>query len=251
MKNDGHCKKARAARSGNVFAWLLAAGLCLVGSVPAQALVVTVDLGWGWNSTSDTDLGQFALQEGSIVQIVMFNSATASQPGDTAAGNFDIFGDYVGDGLVGAPYTDSDPDHIPDPLSDGNTIYDPNSAPDGHLIAYTTEIGPAVGDNANGYDWYNLVAQFQVLGTYDSLYIRVFGTSSFPGNGTAFASYWGISTVQSNGGVIGTWYVMYDDVTATNHVNYFEVIPEPGTLALFALGGWGLWLGRRRRAARG
>ena len=73
MKKNGHLKMARATRGGNVFAWLLAAGLCLVGAVPAQALVVTVDLGWGWNSTSDTDLWQFALQEGSIVQIVMFN----------------------------------------------------------------------------------------------------------------------------------------------------------------------------------
>ena len=246
MKKNGHLKMARATRSGNVFAWLLVAGLCLVGAVPAQALVVTVDLGWGWNSTSDTDLGQFALQEGSIVQIVMFNSATAGQPGTEADDNFIIMGDYPGDDLAGEPYAGTEPDHLP---TDG-TIYNPETAPDGHVIAYTTQIGAATGDNANGYDWYNLVAQFQILGTYDSLYIRVFGMTEYP-DGTALASYWGISTVQSNGGVIGTWYVMYDDVTATNHVNYFEVIPEPGTLALFALGGWGLWVGRRRRAARG
>lgn len=248
MDKTSHRGTGGSRRNKNVFACFLLAGLFL-GAVPAQALVVTVDLGWGWNATSDTDLGQYALQEGSIVQIVLFNSATAAQPGTDAAGNFDIFGEYIGDPVPAEPY--DDPGQYPDPLTDGNTIFDPNSAPAGHVIAYTTEIGSAIVDgNANGNDWYNIYAQFQILGTYDSLYIRVFGTSSFPGNGTVMATYWGISTVQSNGGIIGSWYALYDDVTATNHVNYFEVIPEPGSLALFVLGGFGLWAGVRRRTKR-
>ena len=244
MDKTEHFGSKPAWRGGSVLAWGLLAWLCLA-TVPAQALVVTVDLGWGWNSTSDTDLGQYALQEGSIVQIVLFNSGVSPQPGVDVDDNFDIFGDYTGTPVAGEPYAGNEPDNVP---TEG-TIFDPGTAPDGHVIAYTTQIGPAIGGNANNVNWYNIYAQFQVLGTYDSLYIRVFGADNFP-NGEVMASYWGISTVQSNGGVIGTWYVMYDDVTATNHVNYFEVIPEPGSLALFALGGAGLWAGSRRRPKR-
>lgn len=215
-------------------------------AVPAQALVVTVDLGWGYYGNQNTDLGQYALQEGSIVQVIMFNSGTAAQPGIDANDNFTYFGDYTGAGIPGEPYyPGADPSHVPTET----TIYDPNSAPAGHLIAYTTTIGPSTGGNANGYNWYNIYAQFQVLGTYDSLYIRVFGATEWQ-NGNTVASYWGISSVQSNGGVIGTWYVLYDDVTASNHVNYFEVIPEPGTLSLLALGGAGLCFVQRRRKNR-
>ncbi len=237
---------ARMSRGGIFLAagWML--GLCLL-AVPARAMVVTVDLGWGWNANSDTDLGQYALQEGSIVQVIMFNSATAGQPGTEASDNFPAvsYGYNYGAGVSAEPYPGTEPDHV----STDNNIYNPNLTPAGHVIAYTTEIGSAINPNANGYDWYNIYAQFTILGTYDSLYIRVFGATEFP-TMEVVASYWGISTVQSNGGVIGTWYVMYDDVTATNHVSYFEVIPEPGSMALFVLGGAALWTGRRRRSKR-
>ena len=244
MEKTEHFKMAKASRGGIALAAWIMLGLCLL-PLPAQAMVVIVDLGWGWNSAADTDLGNYALQEGSIVQVIMFNSADVDnqnfQSGE-AYDNFTIFGGYAGTGIAGEPYAGTEPDHVPT----DNTVYNPYSVPEGHEIVYSTEIGNEIGGNVNNVNWYNIYESFTVAGSYDSLYIRVFGTTEFS-DGSAGSSYWGISTVQSNGVVFGTWYATYADVTASNHVNYFEVIPEPGTLTLLMLGGAGLWAKCRRR----
>lgn len=244
-----HLKKVRAARGLAILAGAL--GLLCLCAAPAAAMTVILDIGWGWTGNSDmteSDLiANYALQEGSIVQVIMYNSAdypsTSFQAGDPAA-NFDPFGTYGGADIPGQPNV-APWDQAPDTTD----VYDPESAPDGHVIAYTTEIGTPVGGNANGHDWYNIYASFQILGTYDSMYVRVFGMTEFP-DGTVGASYWGISSVLVSGAVLQTWFATFDDVTATNHVNYFEVIPEPGTLSLLAAGGFGLWAARRRRLKR-
>lgn len=249
MQKPGQSKGYTASRRR--CAWALAAGLLGLFCVPAPAMTVILDIGWGYNATADmteTDLiADYALQEGSIVQVIMYNSAeypsTSFQAGDPAA-NFDPFGTYGGADIPGQPNV-APWDQAPDTTD----VYDPESAPDGHVIAYTTEIGTPVGGNANGHDWYNIYASFQILGTYDSMYVRVFGMTEFP-DGTVGASYWGISSVLVSGAVLQTWFATFDDVTATNHVNYFEVIPEPGTLSLLAAGGIGLWAARRRRPKR-
>lgn len=244
-----HLKKVRAARGLAILAGAIG-WLCL-WATPAAAMTVILDIGWGWTGNSDmteSDLiANYALQEGAIVQVIMYNSAdypsTSFQAGDPAA-NFDPFGTYGGADIPGQPNV-APWDQAPDTTD----VYDPESAPDGHVIAYTTEIGTPVGGNANGHDWYNIYASFQILGTYDSMYVRVFGMTEFP-DGTVGASYWGISSVLVSGAVLQTWFATFDDVTATNHVNYFEVIPEPGTLSLLAAGGIGLWAARRRRLKR-
>ena len=245
MHKPGQSKWLTAARRGR--AWAFAAGLLCALALPARAMTVILDIGWGYNAGADMTeadlISGYALQEGSIVQVIMYNSAdypsTTFQAGNPAA-NFDPFGTYGGADIPGQPNVD--PWDEPPATTD---VYDPESAPEGHVLAYTTEIGTPVAGNANGYNWYNIYASFLILDSYDSIYIRVFGATDFPQN-TVVASYWGISDVQSGGGSFGTWYVTYDDVTAADHVNYFEVIPEPGTLVLFALGGVGLWAGRRR-----
>ena len=250
MESIGHLRMASASRRkiALAVAW---ASLCLL-AVPAQAVLMIVDIGWGYFGGSDMDnaslTANYALQEGSIVQIIMYDSTaypSAVFQGGNANNNFELTGTYLGPGIPGDPNVDPY-DEAP---TDSN-VYDPNSAPLGHLIAYTTTIGPAIGGNANGYDWYNIYASFQILDNYDSIYIRVFGATDFPHDGIVHASYWGISDVQTGGGAAGTWYVTYDDETAADHVNYFEVIPEPGSLGLFALGGIGLWAARRRRFRR-
>ena len=219
--------------------------------VPAQALVVTVDLGWGYNyggaGTSVDLAAAYNLQVGSIVQVVMYNSTADypenQPPGDTAGENFDAWSTYTGPGVPAEPYGSG---HIP-----GTTdTYRPETTPEGHVIAYTSTIQAAPVTDAQGDTWYQVYAQFEVLGTYDRLYIRVFGATDFTG-GEVYASYWGISDVKVGTNVIDTWYVPYIDNTTATNIAYFEVIPEPGTMALIGLGGVGLLAGRRRRRAKG
>lgn len=242
MNRSGQYRIKEASLRGRLLAGLGILLLCLL-VLPAQALVVTVDLGWGYNSMTDTDLNTYNLQEGSIVQVIMYNSASGSAPGPNASDNFDVFGNYVGTGIAAEPYPGTEPANVPG----DTTIYDPYSAPLNHVIAYTTQIGaPLVDSNANGANWYNIYAQFEILGTYDRLYIRVFGATEFL-NGAAISSYWGLSAVQNGTNVIDTWYVPIIDDTVANKTNYFEVIPEPGSLALLALGATGLLAGHRRR----
>ncbi len=244
MKDRCHPSAQESPRGGLRLALCGAVLLCLL-TLPAQGLVVTVDLGWGYNAMANTDLADYNLQEGSIVQVIMYDSSdmSASAPGPDASDNFDIYGDYPGAGIAAEPYPGTEPSNIPG----DTTTYRPDTAPDGHVIAYTTHIGSAINPNANGYDWYNIYAQFEILGTYDRLYIRVFGATNFPPL-EIVSSYWGISSVQSGTNIVGTWYVPPIDETTANRTNYFEVIPEPGSMALLLLGGAGLTWGRRRRS---
>ncbi len=224
---------------GVVLLWLLA--------VPAQALVVTVDLGWGYNVAGGADLSDYNLQVGSIVQVIMYNSGTTAGPGSDTDDNFTVnYGNYPGAGMDAEPYNPGGGGvHIPG----DTTQYDPNSVPAGHLLAYTATIQAAPYLDDNGNTWYQIYAQFEVLGTYDSLYIRVFGATDFPPM-EVVASYWGLSGVQHGTNIIDTWYVGPLDNTTANRTNYFEVIPEPGSLSLLVLGGAGLLAGARRRRKR-
>ena len=241
MKKYGHHKRVNSWQSWRIAAFCGVMFLCL-SVLPAQALVVTIDLGWGYNATANTVLTDYNLQIGSIVQVVMYDSANASAPGTEADDNFDSYGDYGGPDLFAAPYT-SGTENIPDVTG----LYDPESVPSGHTLAYTTEIGAAINPNANGFDWYNIYEQFEILGTYDSLYIRVFGATEFP-NGAVIASYWGLSGVETGTNIIDTWYVDPIDEVSATQTNYFEVIPEPGTVALLLLGAPALLAGYRRRS---
>lgn len=220
--------------------------LSLLAVPSAYALVVTVDLGWGYNAgwtsgNAEANLtSTYNLQEGSIVQVIMYDSSTypsTTYQAENPIHNFDTMGNYLGPDLSSAPYTSG---HVPG----STTTFNPLTTPNGHVIAATYEIGSAISD-PGGY-WYNIYEQFEVLGTYDTLYVRVFGTDDIEQQGV-WASYWGLSSTATNTGSLDTWFVPPIDNTTAAQSNYFEVIPEPGTMALLGLGGIGLLAGYRRR----
>ena len=182
---------------------LLGAALLGLAAASAQALVVTVDLGWGYNHAGGWTLADYNLQVGSIVQVIMYDAPEPDslQPGLDPDDNFDIESYYAGSGIAAAPFPGTEPLNVPsDP-----TTYNPNTTPNGHLITYTATIQAAPYLDGNGNTWYQIYGQFEVLGSYDALYIRVFGATNFPG--TTIASYWGLSDVQYGTNIVGTWYV--------------------------------------------
>lgn len=233
MKTASSISMASGAGTGR-WAGLLAILLFGLLASPAQALLVTINLGWGYNQNAGgNSLDPYNLQVGSIIQVVMFDSSTASPPGTDADDNFDIMGNNPSN---------------PDELSD-TTVYDPLSAPEGHVIAYSTSVQEAEYLDGNGNVWWNVYVEFTIVGPYDALYLRVFETAEFS-DGVPDSSYWGLSDVEYGTNLIGTWPVgIVDNVDAPNQ-NYFEVIPEPGVMALMALGGVGLLAGARRGRSR-
>jgi MYXO-CTERM domain-containing protein len=240
--------QSRAKLNRHGWRMAMACGLCVLAFVqPAQALVVTIDLGWGYGAgwtagNADANLRDtYHLQPGSIVQVIMYNSgdypSTAYQ-GQSPVDNFrDPLGTFGGS-LSSAPF---DTGHEPS----SSSTFNPMGTPVGHEIAYTTQIGDAISD-PNGY-WFNVYAQFQILGTYDRLYVRVFGQTDFE-NPTLWASYWGLSPVQTNSSFGDTWFVPVIDDFVAAQSNYFHVIPEPGTMTMLGLGGLALLTGWRRRS---
>ena len=246
MKMAGELKGANAG-------WRIPASigvfLCML-ALPAQAMVIALDMGWGYDydgaGTSVDLAAAYNLQVGSIVQVIMYNSANSSPPGSTAAGNFEFYSSaYSGDPVFAEPY-DSGAENIPT----DSTTYKPETVPDGHIIVGEFSIQQSDYLDDQGDVWYQVIEQFEVLGDYDRLYVRVFGATEFPPM-VVVASYWGLSDVQERPGGpdLSYWIIgpgVIDDIAVTNK-NYFEVIPEPGSLALLALGTVGLWAGRRRR----
>lgn len=243
-------KKARKSKSaGRHGRWsvLLAVVFSVFLAQPALALVVVLDIGWGYNYAGVGDVVDmptaYNLQPGSLVQVIMYNSAVAG-PGTDAYGNFEFYNTaYSGDPISAEPF-DSGSQHVP-----GTTdAFQPYTTPDGHVIMAEFAIEQAAYADDQGDAWYQVLQSFQVLGDYDRLYLRIFGATEFPPM-VVVASYWGLSEVQSYPGTPGIWVIgpgVMDDIAVTNK-NYFEVIPEPGSLALMTLGAAGLLARRRRR----
>ena len=224
---------ARRRRGTHRMTIVLALALWAAAVWCAQALVVTINLGWGYNQdVNGNNLSQYHLQEGSIIQIVMYDSSVSSPPGPDAIDNFEILGNNP-----------SNPNNL-----DDTTVYDPTTTPAGHDIVHLAVVEVAEYMDDNGNVWWNTIINFTVAASdYDRLYIRVFGATEFS-HGTPEASYWGLSDVRERpDGTFHTWPIgIWDEIAATN-TNYFEVIPEPGVMTLMVLGAGGLVVGARRR----
>lgn len=208
--------------------WLILAvgALLLAGVQSAFALLVEVSATWDSSTHGN-------VQNGSIVQVVVYNHNTpgvnAPDP-DHGSANFTQYG---------TTGSSSDP------------VYLPDTTPDGHQIVSTGH----VTQEGNLYKFQTYV-DLPNASAYDRIYIRVFETATFPDNGTPVQSWWGISDVEginAGPGTIGV--VWFDDVQLSNQ-DWFEVIPEPGTVGLlwsgvFGTGVAGLWRrGRRKGKAR-
>lgn len=217
---------------------LVGIALLLAGVQSASALLVNISATWAPGTAN--------LQAGSIVQVVVYNKDTSEPASGTwdqmyvdASQNFSLYG------------------HTPDSENIGSTeVYLPDTvAQDGHVIVAT---GHIEGNATDGYSFEQYVYLDNSL-QYDRIYIRVFSATEFQ-QGEPTASYWGISTPQDlasqPGGIAVAW---WEDVELPNQ-NYFEVIPEPGTLGMLWSGALGMGVaglfgrGRRRgnnRAGKG
>jgi len=155
--------------------------------------------------------------EGSIVQVVVVQTGQ-NAPTDNAPGHH--FQPYGGS-------------YLPDTV-----------VASGNELIYT-------GSVVQQGDSYYFFAAVEVPNIYDRVYLRVFYEDHWE-QGTAIESAWGVSEVHEitdDGAGMGfTW---WDDIPLPN-TNAFEVIPEPGTVALLGMGavalaGWS----RRKRESKG
>lgn len=160
--------------------------LCL--AVQCQAYVITINLSWAIND-------RYNIQEGSIVQLIAYNSADSLPPPSTAIGNFE---------------------------EEAAGIYNADTAPENHDIIYQT----AVLNTGNKYQVFEI---YELLGDYTSVYVRIFEANEL----NSGLSYWGIvgpKDIPKSGKVtIGA-----NNYTLASQ-NYFEVIPEPSTINLVCL----------------
>lgn len=223
-KHTSTCRSRLARIAG-------AALFCLFAAFAPAAHAMLLELQFHW---SNSDLTAYNLQEGSIIQVIAYNSSDAGALVNSAASQFELYG-QTSEQASAQPYPSG---HIPE----SSDVYLANSTQSGHEIVYTGSL-----QNLDG--WYGLYTQIQIDNeVYDTVYIRVFGATSIE-QGEVTASYWGISGTTTLDPTFQFQNWTLEDVTAPNK-NYFEVIPEPATLGLLGLGGFALAAWRRRRPRR-
>lgn len=214
--------------------FILGVGALLLSGVQS-AFALLVGVSATWDSASDANL-----VDGSIVQVIAYSATNGGGYPGGADGdeNFQQYGSTT-------PV-----------LQNGNQeghVYIPDSTfASGNQIVYTGKIH-VEGDKAT----FQTYVYLDNASAYDHIYIRVFSATNFPDDGQAHASWWGISTasnITAGAGTIGL--VWWDNTVELSHQDYFEVIPEPGTLGMlgsgaFGVGVAGLWRrGRRKGKAR-
>lgn len=192
---------------------LLAAMVCLAPSM-AHGYALNIEVSWN----SEYGPGPYTagnLQDGSIIQIIGYNSSGgALDPAQATNGGMTQFGQTAG----------------------GDPVLLPNTVPDGsgwEILATTTAQDTGI-TTVNG-EWYTANITIDVPNDIDTIFVRVFYNTSFPDNGIPEHGYWGISPANRVDPTLGFALTWFDNVAITNEA-YFEVIPEPSTLALLGSG---------------
>lgn len=134
---------------------------------------------------------------------------------------------------------------------DDNQYYDPTTIPEGTFMIATSEV---IGGGTDEYgSWPTMAYLAFALDSelYDSLYIRVFDATEFPECPDGMELTWGLTDLGVVGAIAqGINYEHYWTNVPLDRQNYFEVIPEPSTLALFGVGVTTLCAAGRRRRKR-
>lgn len=199
--------------------------LLLAGAQSAFALLVGISATW-----DATTAGTYGLQEDSIVQIVAIQDWANEPGGDAPSYHFQQYG------------TTSDTTLDDNRVFLANTTVEP-----GNDIVYTGQLT----SGANGGLQLKTYVYLDNVSSYDRIYIRVFSATEFADDGTAETSAWGVGSVQSFESGPGIVDVLSWQNVALPYTNYFEVIPEPGTLGLLWSGMLGIGAaGLSRRARR-
>lgn len=203
---------------------LLAAMACLA---PSMAHGYALNIEVSWNSAYGP--GSYTagnIHPGSIIQIIGYNSSGgALDPANATNGGMTQYGQ-----------------------TNGVPILLPNTVPagSGWEILATTTVQDTGITTTNG-DWYTANITIDVPNDIDTIFVRVFSNTNFPDNGIPAHGYWGISPTNTVDPTLGFALTWFDNVAITNEA-YFEVIPEPSTLALLGSGLLAIaFLPRRRK----
>ena len=195
----------------------------------SQAVTVLVEVSWNspYGSGAGVDLTQdpYHINDGSIIQIIGYNSNQTGVP---------------------------DPDHADNGgmtqygEQDGTPVLLPDTVPDGWTILATTHVEDTGLPGAGGADYYTTTVAVDIPYDVDTIFVRVFSLTDYPAEGTISSGYWGVSGIQNVSDFVGVGFTWFDDVEDPNFA-YFEVIPEPATTGLLACGAGVLALWARRR----
>lgn len=199
-------------------ALLLFATVALFGVAGWANTTLFIEVSWNYNNPDGTAPAN--LQEGSIVQIIGWNSSVPPAPQDASNGGMIQYGT-----------------HQPD----GDPILLPNTVPDSWQILGTTHV-----QQMNG-NYYSVSIAVEIPANVDKIFVRVFSVTNFPDAPVVAEGYWGISGATNVSDTIGTGYTWFDNVSITNHA-YFEVIPEPATVALIGSGLLAIAFRRKRKS---
>ena len=178
-------------------------------STSCSGMVVSINLTWS------RDISNYDLMEGSVIQVVAYN-AGAVRPNPN--NSFD---------------------------SHGMGVYDPYSTPDGHDIIHSSSIGADINPGRR----YEYIETFISTMDYDYVYLRIFSATGF--SEEVQLSYWGLGPVRTPSG--GTVYYNVNNFNPNRSdyfstASYFEVIPEPSSAVLLAIGAGVLVFKRARKS---